>query len=63
MTHQRLLNECCEHLARRALSIVAARLPLEDHQTAYIELAGGLLGYEMERERMEMRLGTKTGKD
>ena len=62
MTNQRLLNEYCEHLARRALSVVAARLPLEDKKAAFIEFARGfrelLLGYELERERMAKRLGT-----
>jgi hypothetical protein len=57
--HQRLLNECSERLARRALAIVAACLRETEHQSTFCRFASVfrevLIDYEMEYERMARR--------
>jgi hypothetical protein len=62
--NQRMLNECVSDLARRALAIIAPALMEAEHRDAYEEFARSfreaLLWYEIQRERMLVRLGKMT---
>lgn len=59
--HKRLINECCEDLARRATAITASCLREEEQREAFIEFVAAfqevLVNYEKKRERMLARLG------
>lgn len=59
--HQRYLNELTQRLAHRALSIIAPCLREEEHKDAFMEFAAAfreeLIRHEVERERMQKRLG------